>query len=136
MRIIYFCKGEIEMLLAARLRASGAIFGLLAGFGRDVRLAILRLFSAAASTGLRPARLIDLASARDRKRICGNIFRDDRSGGDVRAVADRTGATSAESLPMKTRAANRGLVFGHAIVVAGDRAGADIRAAPMVASPR
>ena len=76
-----------------------------------------------------PAGLIDLASTRDGERIRRNILGDDRSSGDVRAVANAHRRDQRGIAADKNAAADRGRVLRDAVVIARDRAGADIRSA-------
>src|SRR5690348_1432981 len=70
-----------------------------------------------------------MATAGDSQRVGGNIFRDGGARGDVGAVADIDGSDergiAAYEYPLTD---TRGILF-HAVVVASDGSGADIRIA-------
>src|ERR1700733_11032137 len=76
---------------------------------------------------IRPAFDVDLLHARKCERAARNVFGDGRSGADVRVAADRDGRDQLR-VPADERAGfDRRLVLADAVVVARDRAGADVR---------
>ena len=104
-------------------------FALRAAFlrGRDFRGLGRGGHFAAARGG--PAGLIHLAAASQRQGIGGNIFGDDRTGADVGAIADANRRDQGAIAADEDAAADRGRVLVHAVVIAGDGAGADVGAA-------
>ena len=73
-----------------------------------------------------PALLVDLLAARDRQRAGRHVLGDRRAGGDVRARADADGRDQLLSLPMNAPSSITVGCFVRAVVVARDRAGADV----------
>src|SRR5215831_1537090 len=73
-------------------------------------------------------RLVDLARPRDRQRILRHVLGDDAAGRDISAIADRNRRDQSRVRPDKHVVADDGPVLVEAVVIAGDRAGADIRA--------
>src|SRR3989454_12365725 len=73
-----------------------------------------------------PAGFVDLAPASDAQGIGGNIFGDGRASGDVGAVAHPNGCDECSVAAHKHTFADCRGVFADAVVVAGDRAGADV----------
>src|SRR3954447_696507 len=74
----------------------------------------------------RPLFLIFLARATDAERVGGHGLRDHRAGGDVRSGADFNGRDQSGIAADESSFADGGRVFLLSIVIAGDRAGADV----------
>jgi len=81
----------------------------------------------------RASRLVDLLPARNRQRVGENIAGDDAAGGHVRAAADRHGRNQHAVRANKGAFADCRAELVNAVIIAGDRAGADIRPRPDVA---
>ena len=73
-----------------------------------------------------PPVLVHLPSARDRQRLIGHIVGDRRAGGHIGALADRDRRDELRVAANEGAVADDGLVLLLAVVVAGDRAGADV----------
>src|SRR6266850_3105703 len=73
-----------------------------------------------------PAGLIGLAAARDSQGIRGNVVGDRGARGDIRAIADSNRRNQSGIAPDKHFVPYRGREFVEAVVVAGDRARADV----------
>src|SRR6266851_5819836 len=88
----------------------------------------LRLFGGGQFAALlcRPARFVDLAAAGDSQSIGGDIFRDGRTCGDVRAITDAHGRDQGGIAADENFAADRGRILVEAVVIAGNRARADV----------
>src|SRR5580704_2070989 len=78
----------------------------------------------------RPTQLVRLPSPRHAQRVRRYIFRDRRPRRDVRAVANPHRRHQRRITPDENAIADRGLMLRHAIIVAGDRSGADVRFPP------
>src|SRR3974390_1734712 len=74
-----------------------------------------------------PPRLIDLPSPRNPERVRGNVVGNRRSGGNVRPVADFHRSHQRRIAADEHFVADPRGVLCEAVVVTGDRAGADIR---------
>ena len=75
-----------------------------------------------------PARLVLLAAAGDRQRVGRHVLGDDAARGDIGAVADRHRRDQRAVRADEGARADLGVVLVEAVVVAGDRAGADVGA--------
>ena len=73
-----------------------------------------------------PAGLVDLAAARDSQSVGRNIFRDRRTRGDVRAIADAHGRHQRGIAADENFVPDGRWIFVKAVVVAGDGAGPDV----------
>src|SRR3954449_12195757 len=78
---------------------------------------------------------VRLAGARDCERPRWDVLGDDRSGAGVRLVADRDRRDERRVDRRADVGADRRAVLGAAIVVGGDRGGAEVRAPPDVRVP-
>src|SRR5882724_12859164 len=74
-----------------------------------------------------PSRFVDLPAAGDAQAVRRNIFRDCGTGGDVGAIADAKRGHECRVTADKYSFADICRVFLEAIVVAGYRAGSDVR---------
>ena len=77
--------------------------------------------------------LVDLPGARDRQRIGRHVRRDDAAGRDIGAVADRDRRDQRRVRADKRALADCRAPLVNAVVIAGDRAGADIGAGADIA---
>src|SRR6266571_4639038 len=73
-----------------------------------------------------PAGFVDLADARDSQAMRRNVFRDRRTSGHVRVIADAYRSDENGIAADENAFANMGGVLLEAVVVAGDRAGSDV----------
>src|SRR5882757_9028599 len=78
------------------------------------------------AVSLGPAFTVSLRAALDRHRIVGHVFRDHRARADIGAVADLYRRHQRGIGADEGAGADRGLVFGKAIIIASDGAGADV----------
>src|SRR5580704_17652992 len=94
----------------------------------SLRLAVWRALRGGhfAPTRRSPARLIDLAAASDGKGVGRNIFSNRPAGADVGAISDFRRSHKRGVASDKNATANGGRIFVHAIVIARDRACADV----------
>src|SRR5665647_1369438 len=74
----------------------------------------------------RPARLLDLARPGDGQGPGRHIGGDGRAGGDVSAPPDLDRGDELRPRAYEGPRADAGGIFRHAVIVAGDRAGADV----------
>src|SRR5213594_5047253 len=73
-----------------------------------------------------PAVLDDLGGASHRERSRGDVLRDRRARADVRTLADGDRRHQARVGPDESAVVDLRFVLGDAIIVAGDRPGADV----------
>src|SRR5712692_6520134 len=85
-----------------------------------------RLGSEFGSTLGGPSFLCHLAAAGDTQRVGGNILGDGGPVGDVSAVADGDRSNELGAAADENALTDGGLILLHAVVVAGDRAGANV----------
>src|ERR1700712_1731204 len=71
-----------------------------------------------------------LAGTAERESVCRNIVGNDRAGPNIRAVAYRNRRDQGRIDPDEGALPDRGAVLGETVVIAGDRAGADIGTGP------
>src|SRR5215472_8317519 len=83
-----------------------------------------------------PAGLVGLAAARDAQGIGGHVVGDGRARGHVRAVADPYRRDQSRIAADEDLIPDRGGLFVKAIVIAGDRARADIGLAAQLGVPQ
>src|SRR5205807_1112387 len=73
-----------------------------------------------------PTFLYSLAAAAEGQRVCGNVIGNGGTGSDVGPLIDSDGRYQCGITADEGSIFNDGYVFGHAIVVAGDGAGAHV----------
>ena len=96
---------------------------------RRCRTCVKTALSCASRAWPRPSRACSACGLRDdRERIGRHVLRDGRSGGDVRARANAHRRDQLRIRSDERAVLDDGLVLVHAVVIARDRAGADVRA--------